>query len=90
MEKKKGRPVKETPNTVVLPEITEVKAKTVEMNDVAFGLTTLETGQQVVVRIRYNAVSGNTGTPEIQVVGTDRMDAEERLKVALANELLRY
>lgn len=91
MEKKKGRPIKENPNVVSqeplaasVPVIPESK-----LMGVAYGLTTLPTGQQVLVRIKYDAISGKTGVPELTVVGTDRMDAEERLKIILSQELLR-
>lgn len=94
VEKKKGRPVKaELPETN-LDELTDnignsVVSQPSNLGDTAYGLATLASGQQVLVRIKYNPVSGDTGAPEITVVGTDRFDAEERLKIVLSQELLR-
>lgn len=97
---KKGRPVKETPvstpEDLVLPAETSAAVEThvqnqAQLNDTAYGVTKLPTGQHVLVRIRYDAVSGLVGTPELDIVrGDDRMDAEERLKIVLADELLQW
>lgn len=104
MEKKKGRPIKENPNLVKEKDsdaeaeglastyvgtnhpIYPVESK---LSETAYGLTKISSGQQVLVRIKYDAISGKTGVPELTVVGTDRMDAEERLKIILSQELLR-
>ena len=95
-KKKSGRPLKRDPNVPSVPSETSAIEEQVvvtpkaQMKDVAYGITTLPNNTQVLVRIKYDAISGHTDVPEISVVGTDRMDAEERLKVVLAQELLRY
>lgn len=90
---KKGRPVKETPvaaDASLPSEVVQEKPRAT-LTDVAYGVTKLPTGQHVVVRIKYDAVSGEVGTPELDIVlGGDRMDAEERMKIAVAEELLQW
>lgn len=92
-KKKQGRPLKEAPSNSaelsVVPESEEVVAETPRLNDTAYGLTKLPGGQRVIVRIKYDAVSGLTNPPEISIVGDDLADAEERLKITLAQELFR-
>lgn len=91
-EKKKGRPLKETPNSpdALAPLAEELEVPQFNaLKDTAFGLAKLPSGQYALVRIKYDAVSGRTIEPEVTVLSTDWFDAEERLKIALANELLR-
>lgn len=94
---KKGRPVKETPVTtdanlaVPSEQVAAQEQPVAQLNDVAYGVTKLPTGQHVLVRIKYDAVSGQVGTPELDIVlGGDRMDAEEKMKIAIADELLEW
>lgn len=94
---KKGRPVKETPVTtdanleVPNEQVAPQEKPAPKMDDTAYGVTKLPTGQHVLVRIKYDAVSGQVGVPELDIVlGGDRMDAEERMKIAIADELLEW
>lgn len=79
MEEKKnkgGRPRKENPNENYNP--VNIGALT----DTAFGVSKLPNGQSVVVRIKYNPLTGDVGTPELKL-SKDMIEAEYEMREQL-------
>lgn len=77
-EKKKiGRPRKEDPNANYNPVLIGA------LTDTAFGLAKLPNGQNLVVKVKYNPLTGHVGTPELQVISGTTIDAEYELREQL-------
>lgn len=76
-KKKTGRPRKEDPNANYNPVTIGA------LTDTAFGLARLPSGQNVVVKIRYNPLTGDVGTPELQVHSGSMTDAEYEMREQL-------
>lgn len=69
-KRKAGRPRKEDPNKDYNPVTLGV------LTDTAFGLSKLPNGTLALVKIKYNPLTGESGTPELNVVDGTPMDAE--------------
>lgn len=76
-EKKTGRPRKPDPNADYNP------VKIGVLTDTAFGLARLPDGQNVIVKIRYNPLTGDVGTPELEVKPGPMTDAEYEMREQL-------
>lgn len=68
--KKKGRPVKEDPNKDYDPAVINA------LEDTAIGLSKLDNGKYAIVKIKYNAISGEVGVPQLKLIHGDSSDAE--------------
>ena len=74
-EKKKGAPRKPDPN------LTPVQQKpSAGLTNTAFGLAKLQDGKNVIVKIKYNPLSGEVGTPELNIVEGQMHLAEEQFR----------
>ena len=76
-KKKVGRPRKEDPNANYNPVMIGA------LTDTAFGLAKLPNGQNVIVKIQYNPVTGDVGTPELQIQSGSMIDAEYEMREQL-------
>jgi len=76
-EKKAGRPRKPDPNADYNP------VNLGALTDTAFGLSKLPNGQNVIVKIQYNPLTGDVGTPELQVQSGSMTDAEYEMREQL-------
>lgn len=72
-KRKSGRPRLSNPNE-------GVAVSNAVLSDTAFGLTRLADGKNVVVKIKYNPLTGGVGTPEIEVVSGTMTQAEDQFR----------
>lgn len=76
-KKKTGRPRLPDPNENYNPVTIGA------LTDTAFGLARLPNGQNVIVKIKYNPLTGDVGTPELQVHSGSMTDAEYEMREQL-------
>lgn len=69
-KKKPGAPRKPDPNQSYEPKTLGV------LTDTAFGLAKLPDGKNVLVKIKYNPITGGVGTPEISITSDNMGNAE--------------
>jgi hypothetical protein len=74
---KGGAPRKPDPNADYNPVLIGA------LTDTAFGLAKLPTGQNVIVKIPYNPLTGDVGTPELQIYSGSMTDAEYEMREQL-------
>ena len=58
----------------------------VALKNVAYSIIQIN-GVWNLVKIRFDGLSGVTSVPELTVIGNGAFEAEEALKITLANEL---
>ena len=76
-EKKIGRPRKPDPNADYNPVTIGA------LTDTAFGLAKLPSGQNVIVKIQYNPLTGEVGHPELEIKAGSMTDAEYEMREQL-------
>ncbi len=69
-KKKAGRPRLEDPNANYNPTVVGV------LSDTALGLSKLPDGKYAIVKIKYNPLTGGTGTPELKIVNENLNSSE--------------
>ncbi len=74
-KKKLGAPRKPDPNQEVVV-LKEQAVSDAVLSDTAFGLTKLPDGKNVLVKIKYNALTGSVGVPEIKIAPDNMGNAE--------------
>ena len=81
--KKRGRPQLPVPQPINIETLVDEST----LLETAFGISQLKDGQYVLIRVKYNPETLQTGKVEIEKVPGDKYDVQDKFKMLVAEKL---